>query len=62
MAYLNSKSRIQSAPIHGFLASLSAQLRDWNDRRITRIELNKLSERELEDIGLSRADIDTLYN
>lgn len=33
-------------------------LGSWNDKRITRRELRNLSERELEDIGLNRADID----
>ncbi len=32
-------------------------LRDWNDARVTRSALNKLSDRELDDIGLTRADI-----
>ncbi len=32
----------------------------WNDRRVTRKALSRLSDRELEDIGLSRSDIDTL--
>lgn len=31
----------------------------WKLRRETRIALNRLSERELEDIGMNRADIDT---
>lgn len=35
----------------GFLTS-------WNDVRMTRNALNRLSDRELEDIGLSRGDID----
>jgi uncharacterized protein YjiS (DUF1127 family) len=34
----------------------------WNDRRITRKELMKLSDRELDDIGLCRADIDTVVD
>jgi len=29
----------------------------WNDTRVTRNALTKLSDRELEDIGLSRGDI-----
>lgn len=41
--------------VGGLIAAISA----WNDRRITRRELAKLSDRELEDIGLSRAEIDT---
>ncbi|WP_375228387.1 DUF1127 domain-containing protein [Roseobacter sp. S98] len=30
----------------------------WNDARVTRNALSGLTDRELEDIGLSRADID----
>jgi uncharacterized protein YjiS (DUF1127 family) len=30
----------------------------WNDARVTRKTLNKLSDRELDDIGLCRGDID----
>ncbi|MHA6326059.1 DUF1127 domain-containing protein [Roseivivax sp. CAU 1753] len=30
----------------------------WNDRRITRRALNQLSDYELDDIGLTRADIE----
>jgi len=33
-------------------------LRVWNEKRITRTQLYKLSERELDDIGLTRADIE----
>lgn len=33
---------------------------NWNERRITRNELMKLSDRELEDIGLSREDISSI--
>ena len=29
----------------------------WNDERITRKTLSRLSDRELDDIGLSRSDI-----
>jgi uncharacterized protein YjiS (DUF1127 family) len=30
----------------------------WNDARVTRNALNKLSDRELDDIGLCRGDIE----
>jgi len=30
----------------------------WNDARLTRNALNSLTERELEDIGLTRGDIE----
>ena len=32
----------------------------WNDVRATRNSLSKLSDRQLDDIGLCRADIDTI--
>ncbi len=32
----------------------------WNDARITRKALSKLSDRELDDIGLCRGDIEML--
>ncbi|WP_128254623.1 DUF1127 domain-containing protein [Falsirhodobacter deserti] len=38
-------------------ASFFQAVRDWNDARVTRNALNKLSDRELNDIGLTRADI-----
>lgn len=34
----------------------------WNDARMTRNSLNKLSARELDDIGLVRGDIDFIAN
>jgi len=41
---------------------LFATLASWNDRRITRRELSRLSDRELEDIGLTRGDIDSIVS
>jgi uncharacterized protein YjiS (DUF1127 family) len=41
---------------------LVATIASWNDRRITRRELSRLSDRELEDIGLCRADIDLIVD
>lgn len=45
-----------SAALTTALVSLST----WNDARITRKALGKLSDRELDDIGLCRGDIDQL--
>ena len=42
------------------LAGITATLSAWNDARITRKALGRLSDRELDDIGLSRADIDVI--
>lgn len=33
-------------------------VRAWNDARMTRFALDKLTDRELDDIGLCRGDID----
>lgn len=39
---------------------LIASASSWNDKRITRKALSRLSDRELEDIGLNRGDIDRI--
>lgn len=44
----------------GAFARIAALFADWNEARVTRRELNRLSDRELEDIGMNRADIDTI--
>ena len=41
-------------------ASLVAAFSEWNSARMTRNALRGLSDRELDDIGLSRADIENL--
>jgi uncharacterized protein YjiS (DUF1127 family) len=43
-----------------FVLSIVDTFRTWNDARMTRIALDKLSDRELDDIGLCRGDIDTI--
>jgi uncharacterized protein YjiS (DUF1127 family) len=35
-------------------------VKSWNDARLTRKALHKLSNRELDDIGLCRGDIETI--
>jgi uncharacterized protein YjiS (DUF1127 family) len=40
------------------VSSLVASIASWNDARVTRNALAKLSDRELDDIGLSRGDIE----
>ncbi len=52
------------APSHGtvakFIANSLGAVAAWNDARVTRKALSHLSDHELEDIGLSRRDIDTV--
>ncbi len=40
------------------LGALIATLKTWNEERITRRDLNALTDRELADIGLTRSNID----
>lgn len=42
------------------VGSAFAALAAWNDTRVTRNALAKLSDRELDDIGLCRGDIDRI--
>ncbi len=43
-----------------FIADLGTSYSNWNSTRKTRKELSKLSDYALEDIGLTRGDIDHL--
>ena len=42
----------------GFFARFTQALTQWADARETRNQLNRLTDRELSDIGLSRGDIE----
>lgn len=52
--------RLSGLRLSGFLARMTGALRDWNDARVTRRALSRLSARELDDIGLCRGDIDAI--
>lgn len=65
MADVNSTNRAPFGAIaaYGFV-QVAVSLRDrivtWNSARITRNALNRLSDRELADIGLTRADVESV--
>jgi uncharacterized protein YjiS (DUF1127 family) len=42
------------------LANLVARIAAWNDARVTRKCLSALTDRELDDLGLVRSDIDAI--
>ncbi|MDG3042018.1 DUF1127 domain-containing protein [Roseicyclus marinus] len=42
------------------LADLVGRIAAWNDARITRKSLSALTDRELDDLGLVRGDIDDI--
>ncbi|MTH62750.1 DUF1127 domain-containing protein [Paracoccus shanxieyensis] len=44
----------------GFVAKTLAILTAWNDARVTKNALNRLTDRELDDIGLCRGDIELI--
>ncbi len=43
-----------------FISNALIAFSNWNDARVTRNTLAKLSDRELDDIGLCRGDIEML--
>ena len=49
-----------TSAVSRFFASLLENIVAWNDARVTRNALSQLSDRELEDIGLTRGDIDVV--
>lgn len=55
-------TRVSHASAAGFATKLSSTLNVWLNARATRKALNRLSDRELDDIGLTRGDIDRIAN
>ncbi|EPX75730.1 DUF1127 domain-containing protein [Salipiger mucosus] len=49
-----------AARVGAVCAAAFATLKDWNDARLTRKSLLALTDRELDDIGLRRGDIDRI--
>lgn len=62
MAFFAHSRPVADGLVGGFrglsLGDMFAAIKTWNDKRITRRELHNLSDHELSDIGLSRAEID----
>lgn len=44
----------------GIVAKILAVASAWNDARVTKNALNRLTDRELDDIGLNRGDIEMI--
>lgn len=51
-----AKSGLNLSLVSGLFGSIIA----WNDERVTRKALSSLTNRELDDIGLTRGDIDNI--
>lgn len=58
MSVIESNRSISLAGIGNVLVSFVTLVTSWNDLRKTRQELSRLTDRELEDIGLCRSDIE----
>ena len=43
-----------------FVSNALVSVKGWNDARVTRNALSSLSDRELDDIGLCRGDINNI--
>jgi uncharacterized protein YjiS (DUF1127 family) len=58
------KTQWQASPrrLSGFLSEVRATLREWRQRKNGRLELARLDERMLRDIGLTRVDADYEIN
>ncbi len=53
-----ASDRVFGANIGSAVSAVIGRLAAWNDARVTRKALSKLSDRELDDIGLCRGDIE----
>jgi len=51
---------LSAGRITHFVANTFGNIAAWNDARVTRNSLNKLTPRELDDIGLTVMDIDMI--
>lgn len=57
---LPANGHLTQGAFGGFIQSMIGRLVAWAERRETRRALHALSNRELDDIGLTRGDIDSL--
>lgn len=62
MAIIDTNHVFTGTRSSNYVVQLFAALQDWNDARITRKSLSRLSARELDDIGLCRGDIDMIVS
>ena len=61
MASIDSSRTLNpSAGFGGLFARALGMISTWNERRATRNALSQLSDRELDDIGLTRGDINAI--
>ena len=57
MSTFDAFTPARTAPATSILSLMLGRLVAWNDRRVTVRMLNRLTDRELQDIGLRRSEI-----
>lgn len=62
MALMTNRTLGTGFSATSILADIVATITAWNDARVTRQGLSRLSDRELDDLGLVRGDIDDIAN
>lgn len=60
MAIITNRSLGAGSGATRILADLFGRIAAWNDARVTRKSLSALTDRELDDLGLVRGDIDDI--
>jgi uncharacterized protein YjiS (DUF1127 family) len=60
MSTMEMNRSVAVGGVGNVVANLFSMLSAWNDARVTRRELNSLSDRELNDIGVFRGDIERI--
>jgi uncharacterized protein YjiS (DUF1127 family) len=60
MAIMTNRPQGAGTTVSGLLADVLGRIAAWNDARVTRKSLSALSDRELDDLGLVRGDIDDI--
>lgn len=59
-SYDNTRAHGAGLGFGAAISALVARFVAWNDARVTRKALDRLSDHELDDIGLTRGDIDCI--
>ncbi|CAM3494208.1 DUF1127 domain-containing protein [Paracoccus nototheniae] len=60
MSTIETNRSVAVGGVGTVVAHVSALFASWRDTRVTRRELGRLSDRELDDIGLCRGDIERI--
>ena len=60
MSTMEMNRSVAVGGVGNVVANLFLMLSAWNDSRVTRRELNSLSDHELKDIGMFRGDIERI--